>query len=60
MAAVLRRLQMLFSAKPPVGVTTGGDPKGVQVFRQKQLEFNINVQKVHAELLELHDSKQWY
>jgi hypothetical protein len=35
----------------------GGDLEGVRVFRQKQLDFNINVQKVHAELLGLNDSK---
>ena len=35
----------------------GGDPEGVRAFRQRQLAFNINVKKVHAELLGLNDSK---
>jgi hypothetical protein len=35
----------------------GGNPEGVRAFRQKQLAFNINVKKVHAELLGLNESK---
>lgn len=34
----------------------GGDAEGVRKFRQVQLAFNIDVKKVHAELLGLNDS----